>query len=169
MAGVGYCSAVALAAMFFIAGFGKLGKPHVSAEGFEKLGLPAPKFLAFAVPVTEIVVACLLLVIPWVGGVIAFGLLTLFTLVMLHAIRNGIRTPCGCFGSNTTEPEVSWFEVARNVILMVGAFTTLFASEPVRPTMGAVGIVVLGVLACFALTITHGAVNRQRDPSRSVL
>lgn len=29
MAGVGYCSAVALAAMFFIAGFGKLGKPHV--------------------------------------------------------------------------------------------------------------------------------------------
>lgn len=163
MAGVGYCAAVALAAMFLVAGFGKLGRPHDSAVGFAAMGLPAPRFLSFAVPGAEIVVAVLLLWVPWLGGALALGLLVVFTTVMVQAIRRGVHTPCGCFGSNTTEPEISWFEVARNVVLMIGAFAALFAPGPVRPTMGEVGVVVLGALICLGLGITHSVLHRTRD------
>jgi uncharacterized membrane protein YphA (DoxX/SURF4 family) len=162
--GIGYTAAVALAAMFLIASFSKLGAPQESAAGFAAFGLPAPKLLAVVLPIVEIGLAILLLIIPWLGGAIALGILTLFTAVLVNALRHGIAAPCNCFGTNASNKNISWFEVARNGILMLGAFCALFATKPIRPYMNQVGIVALGVCAVVGLTIWRNVLDRRPTP-----
>jgi hypothetical protein len=51
-------------------------------------------------------------------------LLVGFTLVLVLALLRGVEAPCACFGSMSSRP-VTWWSVARNVLLMALAAVSL--------------------------------------------
>jgi hypothetical protein len=79
-----------------------------------------PSLLARVVPTVEMVVAAMLIIAPGWGGVAGFGLLVLFTALLVSLVRSGQTISCSCFGAVSDEP-VSWVEVTRNAVLLVMA------------------------------------------------
>lgn len=112
----GYACALVLAAVFVWAAAAKLARPAVTAAGFRALGVPRPAALARAVPVAELGTAVLLVAVPRVGGVVAVVVLAAFTVVIVRAIRQGLVTPCSCFGAVSARP-VSKLDLVRNLML----------------------------------------------------
>lgn len=120
MTGLASALAVALALVLVAAAVAKLRSPSRTTGDFVALGLPVPGLLARVVPAVELAVAAALLVAPGWGGVAAFGLLVLFTALLVSLVRSGQTISCSCFGAVSDEP-VSWVEVTRNAILLVMA------------------------------------------------
>lgn len=56
-----------------------------------------------------------------------------YTAALVHALRKGIVTDCGCFGSLAAS-QVSWKLVARNAVLIAAA-TAVAVNEPDRATL----------------------------------
>lgn len=61
---------------------------------------------------------------PRFFGTLAFLLLVGFTASLVRVISSGQRPPCLCFGSSRARP-VSWKTIARNVVLIACAVTTI--------------------------------------------
>lgn len=61
---------------------------------------------------------------PRLVGTLALLLLVGFTASLVRVIASGHRPPCLCFGSSRARP-VSWKTVARNVVLIACAVTTI--------------------------------------------
>ena len=104
-----------LAIVFLWAAIAKWAHPLATADSFESLGLE-PR-LSRIVPIVEIVTAALLVVLTVIGGLLAFALLAGFTVFLVDVVRQGVTTPCRCFGVSSSRP-VGWISVARNVALM---------------------------------------------------
>ena len=120
--------AIFLAGIFGFAAIVKLRDRAETRDGFVDLGLPLPDFLAWAVPLLEVVVAALLILAPGWGGVAAFALLLVFTVVLITTISSGRLVACRCFGGTSDEP-VSWGQVVRNVwLLSLAAVASLATS-----------------------------------------
>ncbi len=126
--------AIFLAGVFALAALAKLRDRAGTRDGFVDLGLPLADFLAWAVPLLEVVVAALLILAPGWGGVAAFALLLAFTVVLITTISSGRLVACRCFGGTTDEP-VSWGQVVRNVWLLSLAVLASLASSLHRPTI----------------------------------
>lgn len=146
-----YSAAVLLAVVLVWAAVAKLRSPLATRDSFAQLGLARPDSLARTVPLTELATACMLVGVPFVGGLGALALLGAFTTFLVVAIRRGVEAGCSCFGSARNEA-VSYVEVIRNAGLMVLAGLAVFAGSPGWPGLGA--IVVVSVAAtCFTATL----------------
>jgi uncharacterized membrane protein YphA (DoxX/SURF4 family) len=129
-----------LAAVFVAAAAGKIARPASTASAFRALKIPAPDLLARLVPLAELVVAVLLVAVPPAGGVAALALLAAFTVVLVVALRAGIRAPCRCFGGVREVPP-SGSDVLRNAMLAGLALAALGAGGPGIPSAAAFGLV----------------------------
>ncbi|MEL7156944.1 MAG: MauE/DoxX family redox-associated membrane protein [Actinomycetota bacterium] len=141
-------SAAALAAVFGAAAVAKIRRPATAELG--RIGLPAPRALAAALPAAELAVVALIIVRPRLGAVAGLVLLAAFTRVLARAVAEGRDLSCGCFGSAGNRP-VSWATVARNGVLMTLAALACAGSGWVAPDAAAVavvaGIAVIGAVA----------------------
>ncbi|WP_165423189.1 MauE/DoxX family redox-associated membrane protein [Ktedonosporobacter rubrisoli] len=83
------------------------------------------------------------------GFVLSAGLLGLFSVALGLVLRRSMQVSCNCFG--VTERRVSPYDVARNLLLMVGSlvgcWTSLDAGEPVAgSTLLLLGLMALGLV-----------------------
>ena len=83
-------AAVVLAGTFTVAAILKFRDPAATRQSLANFGLPNPRLLAIAVPVTELTTALLLVVDRRTGGPCAVALLVAFTTLRPQA-RRGVR------------------------------------------------------------------------------
>jgi len=132
-AGIGYCAAVVLAAIFATAAIAKLRDLRATLDQFTALGLPRPGLFTRIVPLAELSLVTLLLIVPAVGAIFAMITLAFFTTFLVSRVRAGVSAPCACFGATVSTP-LSWVDVLRNVGLFLLAATALIATRPIRPS-----------------------------------
>ena len=143
-AGVGYCAAVVLAALFATASIAKLRDLPATLKQFTELGLPRPGVFTRIVPLAELALVTLLLVVPAVGAIFALVTLAFFTTFLVGRVRAGITAPCACFGATVSTP-LSRVDIVRNLMLMALAGLVLMATRPIAPApldLLAIGIVI---------------------------
>lgn len=149
-AGVGYCAAVVLAAIFATAAIAKLRDLRATLEQFTALGLPRPGVFTRIVPLAELALVTLLLIVPAVGAIFAMIALSFFTTFLIGRVRAGVSAPCACFGATMSNP-LSWVDVGRNIGLFLLAATALIATRPIRPTPADLAAVAAAVGAAAIL------------------
>ncbi|MGI9054974.1 MAG: MauE/DoxX family redox-associated membrane protein [Pyrinomonadaceae bacterium] len=114
-----------LAAIFAVAGVGKLLDLEGSEKAVKAFGTPEEfaKFFAIALPFAEIVFAvCLLFTsTSWLGAIGATILLLSFIGGMIRQIAQGNAPDCHCFGAIHSEP-VSKKSLIRNIIFAILSF-----------------------------------------------
>lgn len=155
---IAYAAALALAAVFAVAGTAKLRRRATTERTFRSLGLRASPALALGVPLAELVLAVGLVVVPDMASIAALAVLVGFTTFVLLAIRRGAAVGCGCFGSSRVAP-VGGAEVVRNALLAVATLVATFAERPVVPRPSALVVV---ALAGGAAAVVVAAVTRRR-------
>ncbi len=155
-AGLGYCAAVTLAAIFATAGIAKLRDLRATLEQFTALGLPRPGVFTRIVPLAELALVTLLLIVPAVGAIFAMITLAFFTTFLVERVRAGVTAPCACFGATVSTP-LSMVDVVRNAMLLVLAAASLMATRPVRPSMGISTIFASRHSMCTGDSATRGA------------
>lgn len=125
-----------LAAIFAIAGIGKLLDLEGSEKAVKAFGTPEEfaRVFAIALPFAEIVFAvCLLFVsTSWLGAIGATILLLTFIGGMIWQIAQGNAPDCHCFGTIHSEP-VSKKSLIRNIIF---AILSLFLAAQGRENQG---------------------------------
>ena len=120
-------AAAGLALVFAWAAVAKLRSPGRTAEGFAALRLPRPDALAWAVPGIELATAVALLVRPVWGALVAFALLTGFTVFLADVVRRGVPVSCHCFGAGVDRP-VDRRSLYRNgALLSIALFVVVLA------------------------------------------
>ena len=134
--GLATLAATGLAAVLAVAAVGKIRRP--ATDDFASLGLPAPRFLAAAVPPVELTIAAALVVTPRYGAVAAIPLLVAFTVVIAVALRSGRTVSCGCLGAVSTQP-LSVTALVRNAGLITMALTATTIDRLVRPDLASLG------------------------------
>ena len=139
-AGVGYCAAVVLAAIFATAAIAKLRDLPATLAQFTALGLPRPGVFTRIIPLAELALVTLLLIVPAVGAIFAMITLAFFTTFLISRVRAGVSAPCACFGATVSNP-LSWVDVGRNIGLFLLAATALIATQPIRPTPADLAVV----------------------------
>lgn len=121
---------VGLAAVFLVAGAGKLADLPGSRQAVAGFGVPRrlANLSGTLLPLVEMVLALLLLLplTAWCGALGAAALLVLFLAGMARSMIRGEAPDCHCFGQIHSEP-VGWPTIARNGGLLVVA---LFAASP---------------------------------------
>ena len=118
-------AAVVLAGTFTVAAILKFRDPAATRRSLANFGLPNPRLLAVAVPVTELTTALLLVGDRRTGGPCAVALLVAFTTLIAGRLGAGRRDSCGCFGTWSSRP-LSWRDLVRNGILTaLGVLTAL--------------------------------------------
>jgi peroxiredoxin/uncharacterized membrane protein YphA (DoxX/SURF4 family) len=164
---------ILLAAVFIVAGVGKLLDLRGAKAAMEGFGLPSSiaRPAAIALPIAEIVVAILLLpkATAWYGAIGAMVLLGAFALAIAYNMSQGRHPDCHCFGQIHSEP-AGWPTLIRNVVLggvalfvvlfgrdifafsnedagysMIGWFGDLSTWEQVVTILGIAGLIVLAV------------------------
>lgn len=106
-----------------------------SIDNFHAIPPAWSPYLALAVPCFEVVVAGAL----FIGygrrgaGLVAMGMLVLFTAAMIQALVRGINLDCGCFGSSTPS-HVGLESIARNAALLGLACAVVFLRVPTLGT-----------------------------------
>ncbi len=91
--------------------------------------------VAYAVPVLEAATALALLLGPArpVAGVLALGLLAVFTVaIVVNILRGRTHIDCGCFRT-ALKQRLSWWLVARNGVLIGMAALVAAAADLARP------------------------------------
>lgn len=116
---------LALAAIFALAGIGKILDLNGSEKAVKGFGVPENLAKSFSVvlPIAEILIAFLLLPIAtaWFGAIGAFLLLLTFTGAMIWQMAQGKAPDCHCFGQIHSEP-VSAKSLIRNAVIALFAF-----------------------------------------------
>jgi hypothetical protein len=126
---------------------------HRTLRDFRLAGDRAARRLAPTVVALEAAVVVLVVASPGTavaGNLLALALLAVFTAVLANARAHGSTVGCNCFGSSP-QP-LSWYDVARNVVLMIAIGSWLLgggtASDiPAPATAASV------VLACAAAVL----------------
>ncbi|MGI8639785.1 MAG: redoxin domain-containing protein [Pyrinomonadaceae bacterium] len=121
-----------LAAIFALAGIGKLLDLEGSEKTVKDFGVPndLAKFFAVGLPVAEIIIAVLLLPTStaWFGAIGAFLLLLAFIGGMLWQLAQGNAPDCHCFGQIHSEP-VSVKSLLRNAIFAILSFFLILQGQ----------------------------------------
>ncbi len=144
-----------LAAVFAVAGLGKLMDPKGSRQAMRDFGLPVwlANPVGIVLPVVELSVAVLLLDVSWAwsGGVGALALLMAFIAGIAVNIAKGRRPNCRCFGQIHSRP-VGWRAVARNAVLALGAGLVAGQGPGYDGIkIGAAGVIALGTIVWLTL------------------
>lgn len=123
---------VSLAAIFFVAGIGKLLDLRGSEKAVKEFGVPnsLAKPISVLLPLAEISFAILLLFIgvSWFGAIGASLLLLIFIGGMLWQMKKGNAPDCHCFGQIHSEP-VSKKSLLRNVVFAVMALVLVVSGR----------------------------------------
>lgn len=106
--------ALVLALVFAWAAVAKARAREATVTSFRGLRLPAPRLLAVAVPVVELVVAVGMVLVPALAAWPALALVLAFSLVIARAVASGSPVPCACFGGGAEDRPVSAVELVRN-------------------------------------------------------
>jgi methylamine dehydrogenase accessory protein MauD len=156
-----------LAIVFMTAAYAKLIDLRGAREGLSAFGIPnwiaGP--LSVILPVCEVVTAALLLVLPWVGSVVALSLLGTFTVFVAVNLIRGKRPSCNCFGNVTAAP-ISERTLLRNGLFLALAIATVSHERVIALTVissetlgrNAIPILVEGLTAiciCLAWMVFH--------------
>ncbi len=123
---LGVIASVILGGVMCVAGGSKIAMGNRWPVEAQALG--APKAIAPIVPWCEVALGALLIVqiAPEIVGLLALGMLVIFTLLIAFQLRDGNRPVCACFGSWSSKP-LSWQHVARNAGFIALALITIFA------------------------------------------
>jgi uncharacterized membrane protein YphA (DoxX/SURF4 family) len=118
---------VLLGAVFVVSGVLKLSSP--AQWRTQSAGLGVPGVVAGPLPIIELVVGALLIAqLARRAAAIAAGVLLLsFTVLLVVRLLQGRRPPCACFGALSTKA-ISWWDVARNAVLIVVAAVVAIGS-----------------------------------------
>lgn len=161
-----------LAAIFAVAGVGKLLDLEGSEKAVKAFGTPEDfaKFFAIALPFAEIVFAvCLLFTsTSWLGAIGATILLLSFIGGMIWQIAQGNAPDCHCFGAIHSEP-VSKKSLIRNIIFAILSFflvaqgrdsqgvgfTDLTNEMAIQLILGLAIVVLLGAVVYFLKKISE--------------
>lgn len=123
---------IILAAIFALAGVGKLLDLQGSKKAVRDFGVPDVLARAFAIllPVAEIAIATLLLFTQtaWFGAAGAFLLLAIFIGGMAFQMAKGNAPDCHCFGAIHSEP-ISAKSLIRNAIFAILALVLIVAGR----------------------------------------
>lgn len=123
---------LALAAIFFVAGFGKLSDLDAGRRSLTSFGVPPliVPVMAYVLPIVEIAVAALLLWpgASWPGAVLASAMLVTFTAAMLYQLSRGNAPDCNCFGAVHSEP-VSAAAIVRNLVFLAASAILVFRAQ----------------------------------------
>ncbi len=157
--GTAYAAALALAAVFAVAGVAKLRRRAATARAFAALGLASPGALAVGVPLAELALAGGLVLAPAEAGIATLAVLAGFTTFLLRSMNRGDALACGCFGSARAAPAGS-AELVRNGVLAGAAAFTAFAASPARVVPGPGDVVLVAAVAAVALALMR-AVGRR--------
>jgi len=121
-----------LAAVFGLAGAGKLADLDGSRKAAAGFGLPASfaGIVGVALPLFEIAIAASLLftVSSWFGAIAAATLLLVFVTGMIYQMAKGNAPDCHCFGQIHSEP-VGVSSLIRNLIFLVPAVVIIFKGQ----------------------------------------
>lgn len=126
-------SATALTLILVVSAWGKLRSPanfERALGTFRVIPKRATPTLLLGVPLVELSLAAL----QWIGparpavGVALVAMLGAFTALLLRSLLVGEEADCGCFGSAAPE-KVSWFSVARNLVLIALAVMGIVAGD----------------------------------------
>ena len=121
-----------LAAIFVLAGIGKLFDLEGSEKAVKNFGVPEvlAKPVSILLPLAEISVAVLLLFAEtsWFGAIGGFGLLAVFIGGMIYQMYLGNAPDCHCFGQIHSEP-VSPKSLIRNVLFAVPALFLILRGQ----------------------------------------
>lgn len=138
---------ILLGAVFLSAVFSKIRSRSAFdsfVAGLRTLAVVPPRLArtaAVVVVATEAAVVPLL-VTPWIGALLAIGLLLAFIVAIIRAQRADIVATCPCFGSSTVP--LGPRHVVRNLVLIVVASTALAAVVPGRADVDSVGLLLAG-------------------------
>lgn len=122
-----------LAAVFIVAGIGKLLDLKGAKSAMEGFGIPQ-RFsgqAAILLPVAELITAALLIpkATAWWGALAALALLGAFVAAIGYNMANGRHPDCHCFGQIHSEP-AGWSTLVRNAILgAIGLFVVLYGTD----------------------------------------
>jgi hypothetical protein len=121
-----------LGVIFLYAGFIKIVDPLGFAQALYNYHI-LPGWMinpvAIILPWVELVTAGSLLFGIWQlgGGVVATALLGVFALALGINLARGVSISCGCFSTASTAAPITWFHLARDLILLgMGLFIVLF-------------------------------------------
>jgi uncharacterized membrane protein YphA (DoxX/SURF4 family) len=124
-----------LAFVFAVAGVGKLRDREGATRALRGFGVPVPWAGpgAIALPISELVVAGLLVATPTSrgGAIAALTLIGLFVIAIGRSIARGEQHDCNCFGTMHSGP-VGWMTLARNLVFG-GAAAAIVLAGPGRP------------------------------------
>ena len=115
---------------------------HRTLVAFRIAGDRSARRLAPVVLAVEVLAVLLTLLVPYAGLALGAALLIAYTGLLVSVRAHGTSVGCHCFG-RTPEP-VSWWDVARNLVLLAGASSWIHVD--VVPAVGAgVALVLLAV------------------------
>jgi hypothetical protein len=158
--GLAYTTALALALVLGVAGVAKLRRRGLTERSFRSQGLAWPRALATTVPVTEVVLAAGLVVVPSWAATATLAVLAGFTTFLVRSMRRGDPLGCGCFGATRAVP-VGPTELVRNGVLMAAAaLVTVAAESPTVP--GPVPLLTVTVAAVGAVAALAQLRRRSR-------
>ncbi len=103
---------------------GNLDQFFRALAGLPWLSLRVARPATRVVPISELVIAALLAVLPRIGAVVSLAALTLFTTIIAMEVAAGRSFHCGCFGGMGARP-VGPATIARNAFLAGAAITLL--------------------------------------------
>jgi peroxiredoxin len=166
-------SRLLLAAIFFLAGAGKLIDPAGWRKTLRDFSVPS----AFAqpmmvlLPVLELAVAAALIPasVAWIGARGALALLSAFMIAVAFAMIRGRKPDCHCFGQLHSAP-VGWPTLIRNAVLALCAgWLVSRGQRTLGPdlwawylTLGVEGRKVAVVVACAVGFLVFGLLLRSR-------
>ena len=126
-----------LAVIFLLASVPKIIAPHefaIAVFRYQLLPDAAINLMAIFLPWIELVAAIAILFPRASDGAAAilFGLLAVFTVAISIDLIRGINISCGCFTLDADAGPIGWWEVVRDVGLMVVAGFVLWVSQRPR-------------------------------------
>jgi hypothetical protein len=127
----------------------QLVPPHLT--GAVATGLTSAEVVVVALLVAGAAPALTVLAAP--ALVLAVALLLVYGAGLVSVRVRGLHVPCHCFGANPVP--VSWYDVARNVVLLGVAAISLVAGAPAQPLTGLDAALVVLVAAGAALVVTN--------------
>jgi len=118
---------VALGAAFIYAGAIKITDPLQFADNvasFELIPNVLVSPFALSLPIFEMIAGLLLVIGLFWRRAASLGIVLLcavFTLAVASALARGLTIDCGCFGTSEPSRAKMWFDLARDVVLLLAA------------------------------------------------
>jgi hypothetical protein len=150
---------VAVGLVFLVSACLKLSSPLAVAPLLQASGLTrvSPRFVTVFIAGCELICAGAIFVTPTWGLLAGLGLLAMFSIVLVLALRAGSRPRCGCLGDLSVAP-TGPVHLARNAFL-VAAILIALAGPDDRPLAA---LPAASALA-FLLLVVPEAVEAMRE------